>query len=80
MGALDNLRYETKLFELEDERWNYFVYVSTRAGERWSQNVQIGSGSADSETQAVEEAQEKATDDRREREKEMASTKVVPLK
>lgn len=80
MGTLDSIRYEVRLYELENHRWNFYVFVSTRAGERWSQNVQIGSGSADSETQAVEEAQEKATADRRKREEENAAMKTVPLK
>lgn len=80
MGGLDHLRYEVKLFELENKRWNFYVYVATRAGERWSQNIQVGSGSADSEVQAVEQAQEKATTDRRKREEESAAMKTVSLK
>jgi hypothetical protein len=76
----DHLRYTTKLFHLEDGRWNYFVYVSTRSGERWTQQVQIGGGSADSEDLAVEAAQQKATADRLEREKEETAKRTVMLK
>jgi hypothetical protein len=80
MGILDSIRYEVKLYELENFRWNFYVFASTRAGERWSQNIQIGSGSADSEMQAVEKAQEKATADRLKRRREIAAMKTVPLK
>lgn len=77
--ALDHLRYEVKLFELENKRWNFYVYVATRAGERWTQNTLVGSGSADSEAEAVEQAQEKATADRRKREEDSAAMKTVAL-
>ena len=80
MGAVDHCKYEVRLYELENKRWNFYVFVATRSGERWSQNVQIGSGSADSEAQAVEQAQEKATADRRKREEDLAAMKTVPLK
>jgi hypothetical protein len=80
MGELDHLKYEVKLFELENGRWNYIVYVSTRAGERWSQSQRVGQGVSDTEESAVEEAQEKATTDRQERDARASTQKMVALK
>jgi hypothetical protein len=77
--SLDYLRYEVKLYELENRRWNYYVFVSTRAGERWSQSIKVGDGSEDTETQAIDAAQEKATADRSTREQERSHMKTVPL-
>jgi hypothetical protein len=79
MGSLNNLRYEVGLFELENGRWNYSVYVSIRSGKRWGSNMQVGKGSAESEAKAIEQAQEKATADRNTRE-DIATRKVVKLK
>jgi hypothetical protein len=80
MGALDYLRYEVRLYELENGRWNYYVFVSTRTGKRWSQDTIVKSGSADSEAQAVQNAQEIATADRCKRDEGRIAAKVVPLK
>lgn len=76
----DHLRYDVRLYELENGRWNYFVTVATRMGQGWSQNSQIGDGSADTEAEAIAAAQEKATTDRLERESKSAKTKSVRLK
>jgi hypothetical protein len=80
MGAVDNLKYEVKLYELENGRYNYYVTVSTRMAQGWSQGLKIGNGSADTEAEALTEAQEKATKDRSDREEQTAKTKTVVLK
>lgn len=80
MGQLDNLKYEAALYELENGRWNYYVTVQTRMAQGWSQSLRVGDGSADSEGQALTEAQEKATEDRRDRAEKSASMKKVGLK
>ena len=80
MGSLDNLKYEVKLYELENGRWNYYVTVQTRMAQGWSQGLRIGNGATDSEGQALMEAQQKATDDRRERAEKSATMKTVALK
>lgn len=75
----DELNYEVKLFELENGRWNYYVYGRYRMAQGWSQGLKVGNGSADTETQAIQEAQEKATRDRQERKDRESSTKIVAL-
>ncbi len=79
MGSVDNLKYGVKLFEFGNHLCLYNAYVAARMGRlgAWSQNVSIGNGFADSEAQAVEAAQEKATADRRKREAQRPSTKTV---
>ena len=81
MGALENdLKYEAKLYELENGRWNYYVTVSFRMAQGWSQTLRVGDGSADTEAEALAEAQEKATRDRLERDNKQAAQKTVTLK
>lgn len=80
MGSLDSLKYEAKLYELENGRWNYYVTVSFCMAQGWSQALRIGDGSADTEGEALAEAQEKATQDRRKRAERQASQKTVTLK
>jgi hypothetical protein len=80
VGQLDNLKYEASLYELENGRWNYYVTVQTRMAQGWSQSLRVGDGSADSEGQALTEAQEKATADRRDRAEKSATMKKVGLK
>lgn len=77
MGELDGLRYEVKLYELENGR--YYVYVKTRMAQGWSQDLKVGDGSADTEEQAIEDAQAKATEDRQSRQDKAARTRVVAL-
>jgi hypothetical protein len=79
MGELDGLRYEVKLYELENGRYNYYVYVKTRMAQGWSQDLKVADGSADTEEQAIEDAQEKATADRQSRQDKVATTRVVAL-
>ncbi len=76
----DHLKYEVKLYELDNGRFNYYLYVSTRTGERWSQSIRIDSGSALTEADAIARAQEKATADRGTREEGMGTPKTVVLK
>jgi hypothetical protein len=81
MGPLeDHLKYKVKLYELENDRYNYYVTVSTRVGQGWSQGIKIDNGSADTEAEALVEAQKKATEDRHDREEQIAKTKTVVLK
>lgn len=81
MGSLeDGLKYEAKLYELENGRWNYYVTVATRMAQGWSQTLRVGDGSADTETEALVDAQEKATKDRSDRALKQASHKTVTLK
>jgi hypothetical protein len=80
MGQIDELKYEAKLYELENGRWNYYVTVAFRMAQGWSQTLRVGDGSADSEGEALAAAQEKATVDRRERAEKQASQKTVALK
>jgi hypothetical protein len=79
MGSLDNLKYEAKLYALENGRWNYYVTGEIRMTQSRSQGFRVGCGSADSEGEALAAAQQKATNDRREREKTAASIKTVAL-
>lgn len=80
MGSLDDgLKYEAKLYELKNGRWNY-VTVVTRMGQGWSQTLWVGDGSADTEAKALVDAQEKATKDRSDRALKQTSQKTVTLK
>lgn len=76
----DNLRYEVKLYELENGRYNYYVSVKTRMGQGWSQDLRVGNGATDTEEEAIEQAQEKATQDRQERKAKRRSEKVIKLR
>jgi len=68
MGTLkDHLKYEVKLYELENGQWNYYVFASTRVGNLWQQPQKIGYGTAINEAFAVRAAQEEATIDRSKR-------------
>jgi hypothetical protein len=75
----DHFKYEVKLYELENGRWNYYVYVSMLVGDRWGGNTQIGNGSTDTEDQAIKIAQEQARLNRGSREKTLEATKIVAL-
>lgn len=80
MGSLDNLKYEVKLYELENGRYNYYVTVCTRTAQGWSQDLKVGNGSADTEAEALFDAQAKATADRQTRDERTAKTRTVVLK
>lgn len=81
MGQIeDSLKYEAKLYELENGRWNYYVTVCFRMAQGWSQSIRVGDGSADTEADALVDAQEKATKDRSERAEKQASQRTVTLK
>lgn len=76
----NELSYDVKLYELENGRWNYYVRVKIRMAQGWSQDSTVGGGSADTEAEAMEQAQEKATSDREERRLKGRSEKVVRLR
>ncbi len=80
MGTLDGLKYEAKLYALENGRYNYYVTVATGMGQGWSQSIGVGHGSADSEHDALDQAQTVATEDRKKRAEERAAMKTVALK
>ncbi len=80
MGQLDYLKYQVKMYHLENDTWNFYVSVNVRTGERWTQPQKVGNGTASTEEEAIKLAQEKATADRSKREKEETATKTVALK
>lgn len=80
MSTEDHLRYEVKLYELENGRWNYYVRVKMRMAQGWSQALTVGNGSTDTEAEAIEQAQEKANNDREERRLKGRSEKVIQLR